>query len=170
MPQYPLKAVKHGGASWHGAVSLTMVLGLFTTYQESWINLLVSEYLQGSCFPMLKRKSPWDGCFNKTTTPNIPVSEQHIGSRPTKLQLWCGQLNPRTLIQNVTSKMLFWREDQEIYIERNRGIVERCQTILGWNTCLQVPEVGQVLVAQMWSSSQKQWLQLSLVIHRNAKF
>lgn len=83
-----LKAMKHGDASWHGALSLTMASGLFITYQGSWINLLVSEYSQRSCFLMLKRKCPWDRCFNKTPTPNISVSEQHLGSRPTKLRLW----------------------------------------------------------------------------------
>lgn len=32
-PQYTVKTVKHGGASWYGHVSPTMVLGLFIAYQ-----------------------------------------------------------------------------------------------------------------------------------------
>lgn len=47
-------------------VSLSMVSGLFITYQGSWINLVMSKYLKRSCCLMLKRKSLCNGCFSKT--------------------------------------------------------------------------------------------------------
>ncbi len=99
-PQYTVKTVKHGGASimiW-GCFSY-YVLGLFITFQGSWISLSTLKYLKGSCCLMPKRKCPGNGCFNKTTTSNTPVSEQHLGSRPTRWMLWSGQHDLQTLIQ-----------------------------------------------------------------------
>ena len=48
------------------------------------------EYLKRFRCLMLKRKCPWNGCFNKTTTPNTPVSS------------------------GVTPKMLFLRQNEEM--------------------------------------------------------
>ena len=63
---------KEAQACWYGDVSHTMVLDLFIATQGSWISLNISEYLKRSCCLMPKRKYPWNGCFNKTMTPDIP--------------------------------------------------------------------------------------------------
>uniref|UniRef100_A0A3B4AW72 Tc1-like transposase DDE domain-containing protein n=1 Tax=Periophthalmus magnuspinnatus TaxID=409849 RepID=A0A3B4AW72_9GOBI len=40
---------------------------------------------------------PLKWVFQQTLTPNTQVNEQSLGSKPTKLMLWSGQPNPRTL-------------------------------------------------------------------------
>ncbi len=99
-PQYTLKTVKHGGASIMicGCFSY-YVLGLFIAFEGSWISWSTLKYLKRLCCLIPKRKCPWNGCFNETTTQNTTVSEQHLGSRPTRLTLWSGQPNLQTLIQ-----------------------------------------------------------------------
>ena len=77
-----LKTVKHGGTK-------IMVWGCFSYYGVGPIYRIPGimdqfEYikiLKRLCCRMMKRKCPWNGCFNKTMTPNTRVSEQHLGSR-----------------------------------------------------------------------------------------
>ncbi len=142
-PQYTVKTVKHGGASimiW-GCFSY-YVLGLFITFQGSWISLSTLKYLKGLCCLMPKRKCSWNGCFNKTTTPNTPVREQHLGSRPTRLTY--GVASPisrpwsnRKLV-GWHQKCCFWGKTKKC-----RGTVVCSALVLGWNTCSQVPDSMQ---------------------------
>lgn len=69
-------------ASWYGNDPYTSVL--FFTYQGSWIGLRTQEYWRKSFCS--GRTCPSNGCFNKTLTPNTPVSEQNQGSRKTKFK------------------------------------------------------------------------------------
>ncbi len=125
--------------SMHHDMGMFLILRVGPIYRIPWISLSTLKYLKRLCYLMPKRKRPWNGCFNKTTTPNTPVSQQHLDSRPTRLTLCSGQPNLQTLIQQttwgVTSKMLFLRQNQEM--QRNCGIV------LGWNTCSQMPDSMQ---------------------------
>ncbi len=54
------------------------VLDLFITFQGSWVSLSTFDDLKRLCCLMPKRKYPRNVCFNKTTTPNTPVSQQHL--------------------------------------------------------------------------------------------
>ncbi len=84
-------------ASWYGDVSHTMCWAYLSHSRDHgsvWVN-----YLKRLCCLMPKRKCPWNGCFNKTTTPNTPVSQQHLDFRPTRLMLCCGQPSLQTIIQ-----------------------------------------------------------------------
>lgn len=51
---------------WSKVVFPTMILGLFIAYQGSWISLHMPKCLKRSC---------WNGCFNKTMTPNTLVNQ-----------------------------------------------------------------------------------------------
>ncbi len=134
-PQYTVKTVKHGGTSimiW--ACFLFYVLGLFIAFQGSWISLSTLKYLKRLC-------CPWNGCFNKTMTPNTPVSEQHLGSRPTRLTLWSGPISRPYSNRKLVGwhqKCCFWGKTKKC-----RGIVVCSATILGWNTCSQLPHSMQ---------------------------
>ncbi len=59
--------------------------------------ITILEYI--IMLPNAEEEMPWKWMFNKTTTPNTQVSEQHLGSRQTRLTLWSGQPNLQTLIQ-----------------------------------------------------------------------
>lgn len=54
------------------------------------------------CYLMLKRKRPLNGCFKNTMTPDTPVIERNLGSRPKKKKkkLWRGKPNPQNLTHN----------------------------------------------------------------------
>ncbi len=136
-PQYTVKTVKHGGASimiW--ACFSYYVLGLFIAFQGSWISLSTLKYLKRLCCLMPKKKCPWNGCFNKTITSNTPVSEQHLGYRPTRWTLWSGQPNLQTLSNR---KLVGWHQKYCFW-----GKTKKCRGIvLGWNICSQVPDSMQ---------------------------
>lgn len=67
-PQYSMKSGSMlVQASWHGAVSLTMVLGLFLLYQQSWINMLVLKYLKRSSYD--EEEMPVKLCFQQDDDP-----------------------------------------------------------------------------------------------------
>lgn len=117
-PQYTMKTMKYGGAS-------IMIWGCFSyysvghiVYQGWWINLSTSEK---SYCRMLKRKCLWNGCFNKTMTPNTPASEQNHGSRQTALNNGVASTIPGPKShrnwdddQRMTKKVLFMRQHQEM--------------------------------------------------------
>ena len=72
---------------WFGDVFHTTALGPFTIYQGSWTSLNTSKYL--NYVAVCRRgnaREIWR--FNKTTTPNTQVSEQHLGSRQKGLRQW----------------------------------------------------------------------------------
>ncbi len=104
-PKHWIQATVHceDSEAWWPSIMIwgcfSYVLGLFIAFQGSWISLSTLKYLKRLCCLMPKRKCPWNGCFNKTTTPNTPVSEQHLCFRPTRLTLWSGQPNLQTLFQ-----------------------------------------------------------------------
>ena len=135
-----------GQASWYGDVSHTTLSRLFITYQGSWISLNTSKYLKRSCFLMLKRKSPWNGCFNITRTPNTPVRKQHLDYLVPNQQDQCyGVASPipgpgsnRKLVE-WHQKCCFWGKTQ-----RFRGIVEGSSMVLDWNSCSQMTEAGRL--------------------------
>ena len=86
-PQYTVKPVRRGGASimmflkwWCWAY-----LSHARDHGSVWI---LQNTRTGHAALTLKRKCPWNGCFNSTTTLKTPVNEQHLGSRPTRLTLW----------------------------------------------------------------------------------
>ncbi len=123
----------------HGGCFPYYVLVLFVTFQGSWISLSTLKYLKRLCCLMPKRKFPWNGCFNKTTTPSTPVIKQHLGSRQTRLTLW-------SKLVGGHQKCCFWGKTKKC-----RGIVVPSWARIPFHRC-------QTHAIQMWSSSLKLWL------------
>ncbi len=126
------------------------VLVLFVTFQESWISLSTLKYLKRLCCLMPKRKFPWNGCFNKTTTPNTPVSKQHLGSRQTRLTLW-------SKLVGGHQKCCFWGKTKKC-----RGIVVPSWARIPFHRCQNPYNTG----VKQFSETVAIQLNVSSVIHK----
>ena len=98
-PQFTVKTVKHGGTSitikgcfsYHGVRPIYHTPGIVDQFE--YIRILEEVIL-----PNAENEMPLK-CVLSRQTPNTPVREQQLGSRPTILRLWSGKPIPQTIIQ-----------------------------------------------------------------------
>ncbi len=89
-----------GQASWYGDVSHTMCWAYLSHSRDHgsvWV-----KYLKRLCCLMPKRKCPWNGCFNKTTTPTpSKPAASWFQTNKINVMLWPAQSPDLNPIENL---------------------------------------------------------------------